>query len=196
MNKQVLRDLYLEKRLTLTSSEYERRNLLLKEHCISFLERHEHQRNCHIFLTIEEKKEVNTKPIIQWLQSSSNHTAHVPKISGKGKLNHLELLPETELRKNKWGIPEPVNSKAIEASELNIVFVPLICFDLKGQRIGYGAGFYDQFLIDTNKNCLKVGLSIAPPLDNIDYAENHDIPLDFCISHAGLYSFNSSSSTT
>ena len=189
MNKQVLRDLYLEKRLTLIQTEYEKRNQLLLQHGITFLKDHSQLRKCHIFMTIKDKKEADTLPIIQWLQSSSDHQVYVPKISGRNSLSHYELLHETELRKNKWGILEPVDSNTIDPSELNLVFLPLISFDLKGQRIGYGAGYYDRFLMSINKNCVKVGLSITPPLDNIDYSEKHDIPLDFCISHSGLYTF-------
>lgn len=189
MNKQVLRDLYLEKRLTLTQTKYEQRNQLLFENVIAFLKDNGHLRNCHVFMTLVSKKEVDTFPLIQWLHNSSDRQVFVPKMVGKNVLLHYELLPQTELRKNKWGIPEPVNANIIDPIELNLVFVPLITFDLKGQRIGYGAGYYDRFLLSTNKNCLKVGLSLAPPLDNIDYSEKHDIPLDLCISHSGLYAF-------
>jgi len=87
------------------------------------------------------------------------------------------------------GIPEPRNADAVDPKTIDIVFVPLISFDEHGNRIGYGAGLYDRFLSEVRPDCLKVGLAVTPPLNNIDYSTEYDIALDFCINHLGIYEF-------
>lgn len=189
MNKQVLRSLFLEKRLTLRQNEYDIRNAALFANTQHFLSERKDIKHCHLFATITEKKEVDTAPLLDWLSRSDQHQVYLPRVEGKGQLSHHLFSKETVLKTSKWGIPEPVDSESIQADVFDMVFVPLLSYDLKGNRIGYGAGFYDRFLQQTQKKCLKVGLSISPPLDNIDYAEAHDVRLDYCISHLDIHSF-------
>lgn len=189
MNKQVLRDIFLEKRLTLTADEYQKRNAALFENVQQFTLERPELRHCHLFMTITQKKEVDTRPILRWLNTSDKHLAYLPRVEGKGQLSHHLYAQNTELKISKWGIPEPVGIHNIQSTVFDLVFVPLLSYDLKGNRLGYGAGFYDRFLQQTQKKCLKVGLSISPPLDNIDYTEAHDVALDYCISHLGIHSF-------
>ena len=46
---------------------------------------------------------------------------------------------------NSWNIPEPENGIAISDEQIEVVFIPLLAFDEKGNRVGYGKGFYDDF---------------------------------------------------
>jgi len=190
MNKQVLRDLFLEKRKTLTKEEFERRNHLVFTNTIEFLIEHRHKRHIHLFMTMAKNHEVDTTPILEWLLNSKKHQVVVPKVEKDRNLSHHILESGENLSLNKWGIPEPQNTKTVHPNLVDLVFVPLISFDRKGNRIGYGGGFYDNFLKDTRRDCLKIGLSISPPLDHIDYTETHDIPLDMCITHHKKYLFN------
>ena len=61
-----------------------------------------------------------------------------------------------------------------------------------GNRIGYGAGLYDRFLNEVSPNCLKVGIGITPTLDHLDCTDEHDVPLDYFISHLGSDTFDKS----
>jgi len=65
-----------------------------------------------------------------------------------------------------------------------------MAFDLKGYRIGYGAGFYDRFLEQCRPGILKVGLSHFPPLDQLIDTNDHDMKLDFCITPYKVYKFD------
>ncbi|MFY0593685.1 5-formyltetrahydrofolate cyclo-ligase [Roseivirga sp.] len=191
MNKEVLRSLYLEKRQTLTSKEFERRNSLLFQHVTNFLKHHQDLTNCHLFLSIEKFQEPNTWPILDWLIKSQDHSAFASKTNFKEKLlSHYEVNTDTEIATSKFGIPEPVDAQEIESKILDVVFIPLISFDLTGNRIGFGAGIYDRFLTKLPSKTKKIGLAITPPLDNIDYNNALDIPLDACISHLGIDHFN------
>ena len=73
----------------------------------------------------------------------------------------LRVVPyhpnETKLSKNKFDILEPENNDQQDKKiKLDIIFVPGLCFDKKGNRIGFGAGYYDRFL-KLNPDSFKIG---------------------------------------
>jgi 5-formyltetrahydrofolate cyclo-ligase len=141
----------------------------------------------HVFLSIDRNHEVNTTLIIDFLRKE-NKTVVVPKVSGD-ILEHFIYSPEDTLVLNKWGIPEPVQGKQVNTQLLDVVFVPLLAFDEKGNRVGYGKGFYDRFLEECKNDVLKVGLSFFDPIESIDDIGPHDIPLDYCVTPNKIYSF-------
>jgi 5-formyltetrahydrofolate cyclo-ligase len=188
MTKEVLRALFLEKRRTLSPEEFAHRNQLITLEFDSFLHKHADLQNVHLFYPILKQQEVDTRSLISLLHTREITTV-LPRVKKGRRLSHHIYEKSDQLVPNQWGILEPSSTKTIEPGALDLVLVPLIAFDRKGNRIGYGGGFYDAFLKEVKKNCLKVGLSISPPLDNIDYIEKHDIRLDMCITHLRSYHF-------
>ena len=91
--------------------------------------------------------------------------------------------------KNSFFIPEPVSCKSLDPEEIDMVLVPLLTFDKKGFRVGYGKGFYDRFLQQCKEVCIKIGLSYFEPIDAVDDADEFDVPLDFCITPQKVYVF-------
>jgi 5-formyltetrahydrofolate cyclo-ligase len=77
----------------------------------------------------------------------------------------------------------------VSTEQIQAVFVPLLAVDLKGQRIGYGKGYYDQFLATINPKVIKIGLSIFEPIAQIP-SESFDIPLDYCITPKNMFNFS------
>jgi len=94
-----------------------------------------------------------------------------------------------ELITGKYGITEPFNGKIIAPERIDLIFVPLVAFDIKGFRVGYGKGFYDRFIPRCRKNVLTIGLSFFPPVDEIADVNEFDIPLKYCITPQQLYEF-------
>jgi 5-formyltetrahydrofolate cyclo-ligase len=84
-------------------------------------------------------------------------------------MTSVALTPKTEIAVNKWGIPEPVKEQSdyqeILPQEIDLVLVPLLAVDKTGQRVGYGAGFYDRFLETAKPTVVTVGLSQFSILD-------------------------------
>ena len=146
----------------------------------------------HIFLTISEKKEVDTSFVIPVLQGRDKLVI-IPKVTGEFELTHFLLSDNTRLIKNKWNIPEPENGIQISETQIDVVFLPLLAFDREGYRVGYGKGFYDRFLERCREDVIKIGLSFFPPVDKIDDRDRYDIPLDYCVTPDEIYSFTSSS---
>jgi 5-formyltetrahydrofolate cyclo-ligase len=143
----------------------------------------------HVFLTIETLKEVITDPIISILLGKDKHVV-VSKSDFKTRsMSHVLLQDNTVLKPNSWNIPEPENGISIHDKQIEVVFVPLIAFDEKGNRVGYGKGFYDGFLKNCSKDTIKIGLSFFEAETVIFDVESHDIPLDFCVTPNKVYTF-------
>jgi 5-formyltetrahydrofolate cyclo-ligase len=77
----------------------------------------------------------------------------------------------------------------MEAGELDMIFVPLLAFDTRGYRVGYGKGFYDKYLAGCSNDCIKVGFSYFGPVSSIDDHHEFDVPLDLCITPQNIYVF-------
>jgi 5-formyltetrahydrofolate cyclo-ligase len=141
----------------------------------------------HIFLAIENQKEINTEYILQIIFGKDANVV-IPKMDGKD-LQHYLLTDTTKLKLNRWKIPEPVSGIKIDPQQLDLVFVPLLGCDTFGNRVGYGKGFYDKFLANCKKDVIKVGLSFFPPDKDILEVEDFDIALDYCITPKAIYTF-------
>lgn len=142
----------------------------------------------HVFITITEKKEVDTSYLITLLQGKDKNII-VPKTVSENQLENYLLTDNTLFKKNKWNIPEPVEGILINEKQLDVVFIPLLAFDKKGNRVGYGKGFYDTFLKKCNADVLKIGLSFFDSVEHIKNTSQNDIPLDYCVTPDKVYSF-------
>ena len=141
----------------------------------------------HIFLSIQNKVEVDTTPIINILIGKDKEI-----LISKSDFNNLSMKSyifneETLLKKNKYGIPEPINGKEFKEN-IDVIFIPLLAYDKKGNRVGYGKGFYDRFLSNQKNNIIKVGLSFFGPEETVEKKE-FDQSLDYCITPEKVFSF-------
>ena len=96
---------------------------------------------------------------------------------------------DTEFVLNQLGIPEPVSNVIVPPQALDLVIVPLLCFDRKGYRVGYGKGYYDRLLAQCKPDCLFVGFSYFDPVDDIIDLNQWDIPLHLVITPEKTYQF-------
>ncbi|MFZ4058962.1 MAG: 5-formyltetrahydrofolate cyclo-ligase [Ferruginibacter sp.] len=106
------------------------------------------------------------------------------------KMHAVCVDDTTEFELNAWGIPEPINAPIIDPSRIEMVILPLLAFDLKGNRVGYGKGYYDNFLKSCNAQCIKIGFSYFEPLDIIEDVASWDIPLNFGITPERIVNFD------
>lgn len=145
----------------------------------------------HIFLPIRGFKEPNTNLLIDWLRSNFPQIQLViPKSDlGSLKMHHYAWEEDLVFELNKWGIEEPRSGRVVLAEQLDIVILPLLAFDVMGNRVGYGKGFYDRFLSVCRPDCLKVGLSLFEPVEIIDDINPLDVPLDYCITPNRIWEF-------
>ncbi|MEO8773732.1 MAG: 5-formyltetrahydrofolate cyclo-ligase [Gelidibacter sp.] len=180
MTKSELRRLYKQKRQELSSEAIENYSLAISNQLLqlpiwdaSFY---------HIFLSIKEHKEVNTDYILNILSGKDKNIVISKTDFESLKMIHYLLLDNTIIKKNSWNIPEPVDGIEINSDKIEVVFVPLLAFDQQGHRVGYGKGFYDQFLSECKPETLKIGLSFFDSEKEIIGIFDSDVALDYCVT--------------
>lgn len=143
----------------------------------------------HVFLSIEEQREVNTDYILSILSGKDKNIIISKNDFKTREMTHFLLTDSTKIKKNQYNIPEPIDGIEIPESKIEVVFIPLLAFDKKGHRVGYGKGFYDKFLSKCKVETLKIGLSFFEAEHQIDDIFESDIPLNYCITPKKVYSF-------
>ena len=191
MTKEQLREIYLAKRKGLKRGERVAKNQAIVDGFLKLL--HTIKPSCvHVFLPILKNNEIDTWPMIHPIWENFNQTTVVTSVTdfeAKVMLNY-QLKPATQLVTNRWGISEPSEAEPIEDQAIDWVIVPLLSFDKQGFRVGYGGGFYDRFLQKCRPDVKKTGVSWFPPVQKIEDIDGYDIPLDDCITPAGIYTFD------
>lgn len=187
MNKSALRQAYIQQRDALTEEEIEDKSLAIANQCLRLPIWD--KTNYHLFLSIVKKKEIDTEYLLQVLAGKDKNIILSKSDFKSGEMKHFLLTDNTVLRVNSYGIPEPQDGIQIQESQLDVVFVPLLAFDTKGNRVGYGKGFYDRFLQQCKPEVLKVGLSFFEAEEEIDDVSDLDIALDYCVTPSKTYAF-------
>ncbi len=145
----------------------------------------------HIYLPIIAQNECNTYPIIEFIQE--NHpqiNIVIPKANFEnGQMDAVFFKADTPLAKNNLGIAEPIDGEVIDPKTIDMIICPLLAFDLKGNRVGYGKGFYDRFLAQCKTDAIKLGLSYFEPIESLSDCNESDLPLSSCITPTKNYFF-------
>ncbi len=99
------------------------------------------------------------------------------------------------MRRNHLGIMEPVRVRRLSARNLDLVFVPLVGFDAKGERLGMGAGYYDRafaFLRHRSHWNHPRLIGLAYSFQQVPHIEgaSHDVRLNAVITEKGLIKCN------
>lgn len=187
MNKKQLRLKYKKKREELSSEKIEEKSLDIANQLLKLpiwdLSYY------HLFLSISEKREVDTQSILHILQGKDKNVVLSKADFETGVMHNYLLTDSTVIKKNHWGIPEPVEGIEIPVNQIDVVFIPLLTFDTQGNRIGYGKGFYDRFLSECSRNVKKVGLSFFEAEASLPEITPEDVPLDYCVTPEKIYNF-------
>ncbi len=190
MKKEELRKHYHELRKNLNKSQYWDLNDLLLEQAKQI--DWSNYTHLHMFLPVSEKNEPDTFEFLQYFKKEYPYLLlSVPKIKFEDlsmvNLSYSHLY--TVLRKNKFGIPEPIYGDIMHPQVFDAVLVPLLAFDETGERVGYGKGFYDKFLALCKPSIEKIGVSLFDPVAKIDDAAAHDVKLTSCITPNKTWQF-------
>jgi 5-formyltetrahydrofolate cyclo-ligase len=104
-------------------------------------------------------------------------------------MTHFLLTDNTKIKKNSYNVPEPVDGLEVPDAKIDVVFVPLLAYDIQGNRVGYGKGFYDNFLNKCKPETIKIGLSFFPPEESIEDVTSTDVKLNFCVTPDNIIAF-------
>ncbi len=190
MTKSDLRKLFLEKRASLASGDRTTASEQIAERFFDSVGISAAV-TLHTFIRIGKFNEIDTSIIYHkiWRDHPDIMTVAPRAELTIGDLVGVAFDREADWSENAWGISEPVGGQVIEPSQLDVVLVPLLCFDEQGYRVGYGKGMYDRFLARCRPDCIKVGLSYFPPVEAIDDIGEYDDKLDMCITPGEVYSW-------
>lgn len=102
----------------------------------------------------------------------------LPRVNGV----NLEILPydESRLELGAFHIEEPTGDNTVSADDIELVIVPGVAYDRRGNRLGRGKGFYDRLLASTRATKIGVGYEFQM-VDEIP-AEPHDVKMDMVIT--------------
>ena len=187
MNKKELRQKYKVLRQQLSEEEIEDKSLAIANRLLQ-LDIWE-KTYFHLFLTIEEQKEVETEFILQILAGKDREIVVSKSNFETREMTNYLLTDNTKFQKNEYNIFEPVDGIEVPVAKLDVVFVPLLAYDKNGNRVGYGKGFYDNLLTKCREDVVKIGLSFFEPEDSISDVSAADVRLDFCVTPFGISSF-------
>ncbi len=192
MQKQDLRKEYLQKRKALTEIVVEGFSRKIHDWFFRSIPVHAYA-TIHTFLPIKRNNEIDTWLIINTLQKDFATDIVIPKSHEDGTMTNYLLTGKTVLEESKLKIIEPNETQnselRIQNSKIDLVLIPLLCFDKKGYRVGYGKGYYDRFLAECRPDVMKIGLSIFEPVDEISDVDEFDVKMDYCITPNKIWSF-------
>jgi 5-formyltetrahydrofolate cyclo-ligase len=142
------------------------------------------------FYPIFENKEINTFIITDYLHfKNPGLNICYPKMMQGNQMQAIACNADSVFEANEYGILEPLDTDSVDPTRLDLVIVPLLAFDEKGYRVGYGKGYYDRFLKSCREDCLKIGFSYFEGVPFIEDTAEFDVPLDLCITPQRTYVF-------
>ena len=106
----------------------------------------------------------------------------LPIIKKNFKINFIQCSLNGPFVVNKYGIPEPSDGKVVYP---DILLVPLVAFDRKLNRLGYGAGFYDRLIqfLKKKKNIITIGLAFDFQEVYLIPVSKYDQKLDYIVTN-------------
>ena len=176
--KSKIRSQMIEARDSQTIPEIEEKSRLIQE---QFLSLPLVRKTGNIFIYNSIRGEARTRGIIKnFFMRGKEVSVPVPDCD-KHELIVSKLDSLDELKEGVFGIPEPAKTKPVSPEQIDIIVVPGIAFDEKGNRIGHGFGFYDKFL-RTVKGKPIVALAYEMQILQELPAEEHDVTIDYIIT--------------
>lgn len=137
------------------------------------------------------RNEVKTGGIIMECLSASKRIA-LPLIKHNGTVRELLAYEikdlDNDVQEGTCGILEPCPEKLqmVDNTEIDLVIVPGVAFDIHKHRMGYGAGYYDRFLKKLQPVCVKMGIAFEIQIEDRIPVEAHDISMDIIITESRI----------
>ena len=145
----------------------------------------------HIGLFIPNDGEPDILELLDYAVTSKKFL-YLPCLNrlGRPQMVYRVWSPGELLTTNRYGIPEPRRGRSFPTWALSVVLVPLVAFDLQGNRLGMGAGFYDRTIQFRRGNKRKLPRLIGVAYDFQEVpaieAQDWDIPLDLVVTNTGV----------
>jgi 5-formyltetrahydrofolate cyclo-ligase len=138
-----------------------------------------------VMFYLDFRKEVATGELIEYCLAHGKRVV-IPITDTK----NIKLIPSEikdfpgDLTEGTWGIlePKPDCVRPVAPTEIDFVIVPGVSFDVQGNRLGYGGGFYDRFLRRLRPDASFAALAFELQIRDNVFPEAHDYPMLYVIT--------------
>lgn len=194
MDKQIIRKQALSARNRLSAEERRQRSIRVCERIIRYLAACGAGQTSPIMAYMPHKSEVDITCLLQsfWREGQG-------VLLPRTKANSYEMeacltYGYADLAQGQWGIWEPGPNAPRWDDNIPCILVPGVAFDAQGARIGYGAGFYDRFLLSLldqgRKLPVLVGIAYDVQIVERIPAMPHDIPMSMIVTESRMWCIN------
>ncbi len=184
MDKITARQMIRKKKRQMSLEEIEEKSKRIIERLIAS---EVYQKATTLYCYVSYNQEVMTKPLIRHALEAGKNVA-VPKVNGKD-MEFIYLQSLEELRSGYQGIEEPTGFKIACANSV-LMLMPGLAFDRKGNRVGYGGGFYDRYLEQYREfNFTKLALAFDFQIMDSLEIEECDKQVDMIITEERKFCF-------
>ena len=142
-----------------------------------------------IALTKSMEIEFSTKNIVTLARSQGKQIV-VPITFSNRQMRFAYWNPQTEFRKNPFGIEEPIDPIWVNEEEIDLVIVPGLAYSKKGERLGFGGGYYDRFLSQGEYDRVSLAYMEQVYETALWDVEKFDIPVEWLITIEGVIHVN------
>ncbi len=187
--KKELRKQTLARRLKLTAAERSEKSRTITQRTKS-LAAYGQART--VMLYLDFRGEVETTGLVQDALSSGKRIA-VPVCNPDRTITPKEIHNlEQDLQIGTWGIrePRPDQCQPVDPLEIDLVLVPGVAFDSKGNRLGYGAGYYDRFVLRLRPETPLVALAFEAQILPEIQPDPHDRPMHMVVTENRVIAVN------
>ena len=192
-NKDKIRKILLHKRSLLTKQEQKQKSSLIINN-IKQSDEFKHAQNIAFYHAV--RGEADPYDLMPPYSTNPNKNFYLPIISltEEKSLVFAPINDDTQYKNNHFSIPEPIveSSELISAKDLDLVIMPLLGFDNRGNRLGMGGGYYDRsFSFKQSKIRKPILLGFAYDFQQVDLLipEKWDIGLDILATESQFVHF-------
>jgi len=139
-----------------------------------------------LMVYVSKPMEVHTRALIGQLLAQGKAVV-VPIIEKETKTLRLSYIEDPAvLSRSTFDVAEPVGHELpAQASDVKAVIIPMLAFDKRGNRLGYGAGYYDRFLT-THPHMTRIGIAFACQEFQEIPTDSTDAGMDLIVTDTGI----------
>ena len=184
--KERLRKRVLAVRMGLDRSQVEVSGQAILERVLG-LETYRRAKLVHTYVSSKEN-EVDTRALICTCLAQGKRVAVPVVMPGAKAMAHALIDGLDRLVVGSYGLAQPDPAEIVwlpAEARIDLVVVPGLAFDRRGQRIGWGGGYYDRFLAQVQT--VKIGLCYDELVLDCIPGEPHDVPVDVVVAETAIY---------
>lgn len=185
MDKEAIRRQMLMIRKAMTEAEAEGKSRIILDDLITLPE---YRRCTHLMTYVSFQQEVSTLELLAWRLAEGKTTSVPYCMTQARELYAMEIDSLEDLAENTFGLlePRPGHGRIQAPSSIDLILLPGLAFDGNGNRIGFGAGYYDRFLARVPSHAVKIALAysfqVLPEVPRYPW----DIPADLIVTEQGI----------